>query len=274
MTAPAPERPNYRARLMNAFGALGMKTAASMLDGVIDAVASGESNFAEALSGMMEAEVAARNATAVKICVQTARLPFAKRLEDFDFSFQPSLPKEEVLSLRYLGFVETATNVAFVGSPGVGKTHLACALALCAAKAKKPTYFVTCSELMMRLKKAQADGTMEAKLRQLDRYAVLVVDEVGFLPMDADSASLFFQLISRRYEKRSTIITTNKPFGKWAETFGDPVMTNAILDRLLHHCKVFKIVGRSYRTKDVDFGAAEPLGVHIDKEKNSERKED
>ncbi len=265
MSAPI-QAPNPRVRLLNALDALGLSTMRLGVDAAIDAVNAGERTVTEALCDLAESELRAKNDKARAICVSTAHLPFAKRIEDFDFSFQPSINRDEVMDLRYLKFIETATNLLFIGSPGVGKTHLASAIALCAAEQRVATYFITCSDLLLKLKRAQADGTLKAKIDQYARYRVLVIDEVGFLPIDPDSSSLFFQLIARRYEKWPTVITTNKPLNRWAETFGDPVLTNAILDRLLHHSKVIKIVGRSYRTKDIAGLATEPLGVQNDKE--------
>ena len=257
----AVSAPNPRVRLLNALESLGLETMRLGADAALESISSGERTAAEAFCELAEAELRAKNDKARAICVNTAHLPFGKRLEDFDFSFQPSLSREEVMDLKYLRFVETATNILFIGSPGVGKTHLASAIALCAAEQRTATYFITCSDLLMKLKAAQLNGTVKSKIEQYARYGVLVIDEVGFLPIDPDAANLFFQLIAKRYERHPTIITTNKPLNRWAETFGDPVITNAILDRLLHHSKVFKIVGRSYRTKDILGLGAEPLGA-------------
>ncbi|WP_439749864.1 ATP-binding protein [Ileibacterium valens] len=142
-------------------------------------------------------------------------------------------------------------NILFIGSPGVGKTHLSIVLRLGCIKNEKSTYFIHCSELIEQLPKAAKDNKLEGKLRFLNRYAVLIIDEVGFIPFSPEAANYLFQLISRRYEKKSLIITTNKPISQWGEMFGDPALANALLDRLLHHSKVIKIPGRSYRTKDL-----------------------
>ncbi len=213
-----------------------------------DKTASGELDATSALCELFEREARRRDAIARKICVSTAHLPMQRTFEDFD---QPSLNREEVLQLRYLRFVEEAGNVFFIGSPGVGKTHLACALGMCAAEQRMPTYFVRFPELLERLVAAKRSNTLERSLSAFARYKLLIVDEVGFLPVTQEEAALFFQLVSLRYEKKSTVITTNKPIAKWTETFGDPVLTNAILDRLLHHAKVIKIVGQSYRTREL-----------------------
>lgn len=146
-------------------------------------------------------------------------------------------------------------NILFIGSPGVGKTHLSISIGIEAAKNRKSTYFVNCNELLMHLKKAKIENRLESRLKHFARYKVLIIDEVGFLPMDPESSKLFFQLIAKRYEKpsTSTIITTNIELAKWDEIFEDAVLANAILDRLLHHSEIFKIVGDSYRLKDKQF---------------------
>lgn len=155
-------------------------------------------------------------------------------MEDFDFSFQPSINKKELLELNSLSFLDKKENILFVGSSGVGKTHLATAIGISCAKARNITYFIT----------------FENRLKFFAKYKVLIIDEIGYMPIDIDSANLFFQLIARRYEKNSTIITTNTPFSKWGDIFGSVTLANAVLDRLLHHSEVISIKGPSYRLKD------------------------
>lgn len=138
-----------------------------------------------------------------------------------------------------------------IGSPGVGKTHLATAIGIEAAKNRQITYFINCNDLVTNLKKAYNENRLEERIKFYNKYKVLIIDEVGFLPIDRDGANILFQLINRRYEKKPIIITSNMPFNKWPELFGDSILANAILDRLLHHCHVFSITGRSYRTKDL-----------------------
>ena len=182
--------------------------------------------------------------------IQFAGFPFIKTFEDFDFSFQPSINKEEILDFKNLRFLEKSENILFVGSTGVGKTHLATAIGLENARNNHSTYFINCNDLIQVLKKAFLQNRLEDKLKTLSKYKLLIIDEIGYLPIDIEGANLLFQLINRRYEKNSIIITTNKAFSKWGELFGDATIANAILDRLLHHSHIINITGNSYRLKD------------------------
>ena len=174
----------------------------------------------------------------------------ASQFEDFDFSFQPTINKEQILDFKNLRFIENKENIIFVGSPGVGKTHLATSIGIVAAKNRDSTYFINCNDLISNLKKANSENRFMNRLNHYAKYKVLIIDEMGFLPIDNEGANMLFQLINKRYENHSTIITTNKPFGKWYEIFGDVTLANAILDRLLHHSHIININGNSYRLKD------------------------
>ena len=167
-----------------------------------------------------------------------------------------------ILDFKNLRFIENNENIIFVGSPGVGKTHLATAIGINAAQNRNSTYFINCNDLIANLKKASSENRFINRLNHYAKYKVLVIDEVGFLPVDPEGANMLFQLINKRYEKHSTIITTNKPFGKWHEIFNDVTLANAILDRLLHHSHVININGNSYRLKDklkIDSEISEPI---------------
>lgn len=221
------------------------------LDEYMNEIQRGEKSFLDALYELTELEIEDKNRRAMNACVKVANFPFIKTMDDFDFSFQPSLRKEEIIGYTELRFIENVENLLFIGSPGVGKTHLSVSIGIEAAKKRRSTYFIHCNDLIMQLKRAQIENRLESRLKFFSKYKLLIIDEVGFLPMDSEASKLFFQLISRRYEKHSTIITTNKPLSHWTEIFGDAVLANAILDRILHHCHVIKIVGSSYRTKDL-----------------------
>ena len=171
-------------------------------------------------------------------------------MDDFDFDFQPSIQKKELLELNQLGFIDRKENIRFVGTSGVGKTHLATAIGITCARARYSTYFISFEALMTQLKKALLENRLEARMKFFAKYKVLIIDEIGYMPIDMDSANLFFQLTARRYEKHCTIITTNTPFSKWGEIFGSPTLANAILDRLLHHSQIVSIKGPSYRLKE------------------------
>lgn len=240
---------NYN-KLKNNLDSIGLFTFSHNLDYYIDKVNSGELNFLDSLYSMSERELEFRQERVDKSMIKTAHFPFIKTFEDFDFNFQPQLNKEEILDLKNLRFVEKNENIIFVGTSGVGKTHLATAIGIESAKNRLQTYFITANDLISQLKKAQMENTLARRLKHFTSYSVLIIDEVGFLPISKEDSNLFFQLISKRYEKQPTIITTNKSFNKWGEVFGDTVLANAILDRLLHHSKIFSIVGPSYRTKD------------------------
>ena len=220
------------------------------LDLYIELINKKEKNVVDALYELTNLEIELMNEKAIYGCVRTAGFPFIKTLDDFDFSFQPTINKEQILDFKNLRFVENKENIIFVGSPGVGKTHLATKIGIIAAKNRDSTYFINCNDLISNLKKANSENRFMNRLNHYSKYKVLIIDEVGFLPIDTDGANMLFQLINKRYENHSTIITTNKPFGKWHEIFRDVTLTNAILDRLLHHSHIINIRGNSYRLKD------------------------
>ena len=197
----------------------------------------------EKVAEQMDEEVAAKEKRRIDTAMKTAGLPWAKTIEEYDFSFHPNLNRKEVAELFDLTFIPNHENVIFLGPPGVGKTHLAIALAIKACHHGFKVYFTTMDTLIRKLKESQA------KNKAYLTSALVVVDEVGYLPVNAQEAYLFFQFVSHRYEHHSTIITSNKSFGDWQELFGDSVIATAILDRLLHHCKVINIKGHSYRLK-------------------------
>ena len=185
----------------------------------------------------------------VKAALMWARLSAIKTLAGFDFAFQPSLDRSRVLALAELKFIDRAEVVHLLGPPGTGKSHLATALAVEAVKAGRSVYFSTLADIITSLAKAERDGQLRERLRYLCRAALLVVDEIGYLPVTPGGANLFFQLVNARYEKGAMILTSNRGFAEWGEVFGDPVVATALLDRLLHHAVVIQIEGSSYRLR-------------------------
>ena len=237
-------------KLINNLEVLQLEKIKQNLDQYVDLINNKKKDVVESLYELTNLEIELRNEKAIYGCVRTAGFPFLKTFDDFDFSFQPTLNKEQILDFKNLRFIENNENIIFVGSPGVGKTHLATSIGIEAAQNRNSTYFINCNDLIANLKKAQSENRFINRLNHYARYKVLIIDEVGFLPMDLDGANMLFQLINKRYEKHSTIITTNKPFGQWGELFGDNMIANAILDRLIHHSHIININGSSYRIKD------------------------
>ena len=207
--------------------------------------------FAEAL---LATEVSSRDSHGGEGRIKAARFPARKSLEEFDFDHARGLKRDLIAHLGTLDFVAGKENVIFLGPPGTGKTHLAIGLALRACQAGHRVLFATASQWVDRLAEAHTGGRLQAELIRLARYPLLVIDEVGYIPFEPEAANLFFQLVSSRYERASLIVTSNKPFGRWGEVFGDEVVAAAMIDRLVHYAEVVALKGDSYRLKNRDLG--------------------
>ena len=209
----------------------------------LDSLKNEDKSFVDVLYELTKSEIEFRDERARKINVTISSFPYHKTISDFDFTYQPTINKQQILDLATLRFMDTKSNIIFMGSPGTGKTHLATAIGIEAASQRISTYFINFAELMEKFKRAAKENRVESVVKHYLKYSILIIDEIGYLPIDKDSSYGFFQLIAARYEKRSTIITTNQPFSKWGDVFGDSVIANAILDRLVHHCEIIKITG-------------------------------
>jgi DNA replication protein DnaC len=207
-------------------------------------------SFIEILDYLVDQEIQSKEARSEALRMRIASFPFEKRLDEFNFKYQPSLDKAVIKDIASLRFIRNAENVVFLGPPGVGKTHLAIGLGIEAIEAGFKVHFANASNLVEKLELADREKKLDEKLRNLSKFHLLIIDEMGYLPFNDYGAHCFFQLVSRRYEKAATIFTSNKSFGEWGDIFRDHVIASAILDRILHHCVTVNIKGDSYRLKE------------------------
>jgi DNA replication protein DnaC len=238
------ERLHHNLRLLK------LRTFESILDNYLEIAARDKKSTIEILDYLVDQELRSKEGRSLALRMRKAGFPMEKRLDDFDFGFQPSLDKGIIKEIASLKFIHNAENVVLLGPPGVGKTHLAIAFGIEAVIAGFRVQFANASALVERLVKADKEKKLEEMIRDLSKFQLIIIDEMGYLPFDDLGAHCFFQLVSRRYERASIIFTSNKSYGEWGDIFRDHVIAAAILDRILHHCTTVNIKGDSYRLKD------------------------
>ena len=236
-------------RIRRTLVGLKMARALEVLDQTVRQIERGEMTALDAIDTLLTEELTLRQNRRVKMALMTARITAVKTLAGFEFAFQPSLDRNRILTLAQLDFIDRHEAVHLLGPPGTGKSHLAVALGVEAIKAGRSVYFSTLADLIASLAKAEREGTLRERIRFLSAFALLIVDEIGYLPVVPGGGNLFFQLVNARYEKGALILTSNRGFAEWGEVFGHPVVATALLDRLLHHAVVIQIEGSSYRLR-------------------------
>jgi DNA replication protein DnaC len=237
-------------RLQSALSRLSLSGVGAVVEAHLERASKEGRTYAEFLCDLLEEEVSARSDRYLETRIRLARLPYRKTFEEFEFAFQPSVEERRIKELATLRFLHDAENVCFLGPPGVGKTHMAVSLSLAAMKAGYSAYFISAQDLVTDLGEASREGKLSKRLQVYLRPKLLVIDEMGYLPLDQHGGTILFQLVSARYLKGSIILTSNKSYGEWGSVFGDPVLASAILDRLLHHSTTINIRGESYRLKE------------------------
>ncbi|WP_333997458.1 IS21-like element ISBcen28 family helper ATPase IstB [Burkholderia gladioli] len=229
---------------------LRMPRALETLDATLNRFEQGDSSMLEVLETLLGEEFTTRETRRIRMALQTARLGTIKTLAGYDFSFQPSLDRDRIMALAQLEFIERRQTVHFLGPPGTGKSHLSIALGVEAVRAGKSVYFGSLAEIVNSMAKAEREGNLAQRVRFLARNSLLIVDEIGYLPIGSNGGNLFFQLVNACYERCAIILTSNRSFGEWGDVFGDSVVAAALLDRLLHHAIVVQIEGTSYRLRE------------------------
>lgn len=237
-------------RLKENLGRLNLNHTLEIIDNYLERAIKDDINVVDVLDHLFVEETNYKKNRAIEQQIRLSGFPIRKTMDTFDFTFQPSIDRALMEELSTMRFVENRENVVFLGPPGVGKTHLAVALGMIAARCRYSTYYTNCHSLITQLNRAHYENKLSERLKVLSKYKVLIIDEIGYLPMDIQGANLFFQLIAKRYEKASTILTSNKAFSQWNDIFSDVTIASAILDRVLHHCTVINIKGESYRLKE------------------------
>jgi DNA replication protein DnaC len=236
-------------RVRHSLIGLKMPRALEALDHVVRQIERGETSALEAIDALLAEELTLREGRRIKAALRMARLATVKTLQSYDFAFQPSLDRNRVLALAQLDFVDRHEVLHLLGPPGTGKSHLAIALGVEAVRAGRSVYFSPLADIVASLARAEREGALRERIRFLCRASLLIVDEIGYLPVGAGAGNLFFQLVNARYERGAMILTSNRGFAEWGEVFGDQVVATALLDRLLHHAVVVQIEGASYRLR-------------------------